>query len=168
MAPTYFKNCNELICGRCKPNLDKHTSARCPRKCPFSKHSSSSTPHSNDNSNRTKINNYTKPNLQLSVLTNKTDHIAKLLGATRKMTKYFKRSVKHIKPQCNDNSNTTTGTNYNNNAHSHKHKPCNDNDEVNDITNSIHIPKTTLTEPENNNKRYDSESSDSILNSCSD
>ena len=62
-GPHLIKNCNESICGRCKPNPDNHTPSRCPRKCPFSKHQSSSTSHSNDNSNRTKINIYTKPNL---------------------------------------------------------------------------------------------------------
>ena len=169
-GPHLIKYCNKSIHGRCKPNLDKHTPARCPRKCPFNKHYSSSTPHSNDNSSRTKINNYTEPNLQLSVSTNKPHHMAKLLDATRKMTKYFIKLVKHNKPQCNENSNSTTGTNHHNNAHSHKHKPCNDSDEVNNITNSIHIPKTTLTEPEYINKHYDSDSSDSILDSslCSE
>ena len=26
------KDCEESICNRCKPNLDNHTPARCPRK----------------------------------------------------------------------------------------------------------------------------------------
>ena len=91
-----------------------------------------------------------------------------MLNATRKMTKYFKRSVKHNKPQCNDNSNTTTGTNHHNNVHSHKHKPHNDSNKVNDITNSTYAPKTTLAEPENDNRHCDSDSSDSILDSSSD
>ena len=47
--------------------------------------------------------------------TNQSDHIAEMLSATRKMTKYFRKSVKHNKPQCNDN--ITTGTNHHNNAH---------------------------------------------------
>ena len=46
--------------------------------------------------NRHKINHYTEPNLQLSVLTNKPDQMAELLEATKKMMKYFKRSLKHI------------------------------------------------------------------------
>ena len=42
------------------------------------------------------INCYTEPNLQLSVLTNKPDQVAEPLEATKKMMKYFKRSLKHI------------------------------------------------------------------------
>ena len=51
-GPHLVKNCDKSICSRCKPNLDKHTSARCPRKCPFSKQQSSSTSYNNDNSNK--------------------------------------------------------------------------------------------------------------------
>ena len=50
----------------------------------------------------------------------------------------------------------------------HTLKPCNDSDKFNNITNSIHIPKPTLTEPKNNNKPYNSNSSHSILDSSSD
>ena len=81
-------NCNEPICGRCTSNLDTHTPARCLEKHPFSKHQIPSTSRRNDNNNRTKINSYTEPNLQLSILTNKPD-IAELLEATRKMKKYI-------------------------------------------------------------------------------
>ena len=86
------------------------------------------------------------------------------------MTKYFKRSFKHNKPDYNDNSNPITSTNHHNNFHSdkHKHKPCNNSDKVNEITNSTHISKHTLAEPENRKEHYDSDSSDSILNSSSD
>ena len=38
----------------------------------------------------TEINHCSKPNLQLSVLTNKPDQMAELSEATRKMMKYFK------------------------------------------------------------------------------
>ena len=46
--------------------------------------------------NRHEVNQYTEPNLQLLVSTNKPDQMAELLEATKKMTKYFKRSIKHI------------------------------------------------------------------------
>ena len=96
--------------------------------------------------------------------------MAELLEATRKMTKYFKRSFKHNKPHSNHPNIHTTSTNHHNNSHSdkHKHKPCNNNDEVNEITNSKHTSKNTLAEPENNKECYDSDCSDSILDSSSD
>ena len=31
-SPHLIKDSEELICKRCKPNLDSHTPARCPRK----------------------------------------------------------------------------------------------------------------------------------------
>ena len=145
-GPHLIKNCNNSICGRCKSNLDKHTPSQCHRKCPFNKQQSPNPFHSNDNSNRTKINNHTEPNAQLSISTNKLDHMAELLEATRKMTKYFKRLYKHNKLHSTDNSNCQTSTNHYNNSHSgrHKHKPCNNNGEVNKITNSTHTSKTHL------------------------
>ena len=86
------------------------------------------------------------------------------------MTKYFKRSFKHNKPQSNDNSNPTTSTNHCNTSLSdkHKHKQQNDSDKGNEITNSTHTPKIRLAEPENNKEHYDLDSSDSILDSFSD
>ena len=134
-GPHLVKNCSESICGKCKPNLDKHAPDTCPRKHPLSKNQNSSRSYNNNNSNRTKINNYTKPNLQLSVSTNKPDHMAELLEPTRKMTKYLKKSFKHNKPHSIVNSNPTRSTNHNS-SHSDKHKqtPRNNSDELNEIT----------------------------------
>ena len=87
-GPHLIKNCNESTYSRCKPNLDKHTPARCPRKHPFSKHPSSSNPHSNDNSNKTKINNLLNQTYQLQFQPTNQTTWPKLLDATRKMTKY--------------------------------------------------------------------------------
>ena len=33
-GPYLVKDCEESICKRCKPNVDIHTPARCPRKRP--------------------------------------------------------------------------------------------------------------------------------------
>ena len=33
-GPHLVKDCNESICNRCRPNLDNHTPAKCPRKRP--------------------------------------------------------------------------------------------------------------------------------------
>ena len=96
--------------------------------------------------------------------------MAELLEATRKMTKYFKRSYKHNKPHPNDNSNCHTSTNHYSNSQSdrHKHKPHNNSDEVNKITNSTHTSKITLSGPEISKEHHDSDSSDSILDSSLD
>ena len=113
-----------------------------------------------------KINNHTKPDLQLSISTNKPEHMAELLEATRKMTKYFKRSYKHNKPHSNDNRNGHTNTNHYNNSHSdrHKHKPCNNSNN----NNSTQTSKNAFTEPENSNEHCDSDSSGSLLYSSPD
>ena len=44
---------------------------------------------------RNKSDGHNEPNLQLSISTSKLDHMAELLEATSKMTKYFKKSYKH-------------------------------------------------------------------------
>ena len=54
--------------------------------------------------NEQEVNQYTKPNLQILVLTNKPDQMAELLEATNNMMKYFKRSLKHI-PSHPNNTN---------------------------------------------------------------
>ena len=51
--------------------------------------------HKSNPMNRQGMTHYTKPNLQLLVSTNKSDQMAKLLEPTKKMKKYFKRSLKH-------------------------------------------------------------------------
>ena len=48
------------------------------------------TPHDNNNSIRSQSNGHNDPNIQLSVFTSKLDQIAKLLEATKKMTKILK------------------------------------------------------------------------------
>ena len=106
------------MCARCKPTLNKHTPDRCCRKCPFSKHQNSSSSYNSNNSNRTKISNCTEPNLQLSVSTNRPDHIAELLQAEGKMTIYLKRLFKHNKPQSIDNNNPIASTNHHKNPNS--------------------------------------------------
>ena len=71
--------------------------------------------------------------------------MVELLEATRKMTKYFKRSYKHSKSQPSDSSNCHTSTIHYSNSHSdrHKCKPCNNSDEVNETINSTYTSKNT-------------------------
>ena len=88
------KDCEESICKRCKPNLDNHTPVRYPRKRP-PKRQQKSNPSYTNNSNRDQSNGHNDPSLQLSVSTSKPDHIADLLEATGKVTRYFKKSHKH-------------------------------------------------------------------------
>ena len=89
-GPLLIKDCNESSCGRYKPNLDKHVPYKYPRNCPFNKQPNTNPFHNTDNSNRNKFNDHKDPNLQLSVSTNKPDHMAKLLEAKQKITKHFK------------------------------------------------------------------------------
>ena len=117
-----IKDCNKSTCCICKPNLDKHRPSKCPRKCPFNKQLNPNPFHNTNNSNRNKISNHNKPNLQISISTNKPDHMAELLEATRKIAKYFKRSYEHSKPHPNDNSNHQTSINQYRNSHSDRHK----------------------------------------------
>ena len=64
--------------------------------------------NNNNNGNGHKINKHNKPNLQLSVSTNKPDQIAEMLEDTRKMMEYSKRSLKHNPSHSNDISNHQT------------------------------------------------------------
>ena len=94
--------------------------------------------------------------------------MAELLEATRKMTKYFKRSHKHSKPHPSDNNNCHISTNHYSTSHSDKHK-CkyhNNNDKVNEVINLTCTSNSTQSEPENSKEHHDSDSSDSILD-CS-
>ena len=88
--------CNESICNWCRPNLDSHTPAKYTRKRPLDRQQKP-VPSYNNNSTRSQSNGHYDPNVQLSVSTSKPDHITKLLEATKKMTKYFKKSYKHNK-----------------------------------------------------------------------
>ena len=89
-GPHLIKDCNESTYGRCKPNLDKYTQSKCPRKHPFNKQLNPNPFNNTDNTGRNKLNNYNEPNLKLYISTNKTDHMTELLEASKKMTKYFK------------------------------------------------------------------------------
>ena len=70
--------------------------------------------------------------MQLPVSTSKPDHIAELLEATKKMTKYFKKSNK---THCDSTDSNHPNTNQYRMIHSDKHK-CkhhNRNDQVIEI-----------------------------------
>ena len=82
----FIKDCDEVICFRCRLNLNKHSPAKCPRRCPSNHPVNNNSSHRHYTRNTHKANNYTEPNLQLSVSTNKPDQMAKLLEATTKMT----------------------------------------------------------------------------------
>ena len=168
-GPHLIKDCNESTCGRCKPNLDKHTPFKCPRKCPFKKHLNANPFHNTDNNIRNKFNDHNNPNLQLSVSTHPPDHMAEMLEATGKMKKYFKKLYMHNKPHLND-SNCHTSTNHYSKSHSdrHRHKPHNNSNDVNEITNSTHTSNNPHSELEINKEHHASDTSDSILNSSSD
>ena len=89
-GPNFVTDCDEIMCCRCKPNIINHMSSKCPRKCHSNRQLSHTTFNNSDNVNGHKINHYTKPNIQLSVSTNKPDQMAELLEATRKIMKHFK------------------------------------------------------------------------------
>ena len=151
------------------PNLDNHTPSKCPRKFPINEQQGSNPFHNTDNSNRNKISRHIKPNLQLSASNKKPDHMAELLEATRKMTKYFKRSYKHSKSPPNDNGSCHISTNHYITPQSDKHKcQTHNNDEVNEVINQTHTSNSTPSEAKNSKELCDSDSSDSILNSSSD
>ena len=164
--PHLMKDSNEPTCGRCKLKLDNHTPSKCPLNAPSNKQQSSNPFLNTDNSNRNKINNHTKSSLQLSVSTNKPDHMAELLEATRKMTKYFKRSCKHSKPHPPDNSNWHVNTNDCSTCHpdKQKHKSCNNNDKINEVINSTCTSNSTPSEPKISKEHHDSDSSLWTLN----
>ena len=113
--------------------FDNHIPSKCPRKYPFNKQQSSNPFHNTDNSNRNKINSHIEPNLQMSISTNKHDYMDELLEATRKMTKYFKRSYKHNKSCPIDNGSHPLNINHYSTPHSdkHKYKAHNNSDEFN-------------------------------------
>ena len=117
--------------------------------------------------NRHKINHYTKPNLQLSVLTNKPDQMVELLEATRKMMKYFKRSLKHNPSHPNNTSNLQRKTST---SHSDKHK-CNSyyhKVEVTEITPDNYAPSHIAMETNNIPDNSDVHHSDSTTDAVSD
>ena len=85
-SPHFIKDCGETTCLRCKSNLDSHTPYKCPRKWHPNWHLRN-IPPTKVIPNGHRMNWNTKPNLQLSVSTNKPDQMAKLLKATKEMTK---------------------------------------------------------------------------------
>ena len=104
-GPHFIKDCDVTMCLRCKLNFNNHMPSKCPRKCHLIRQLGHNNFNNNNNSNRQKINQHIEPNLQLSVLTNKPDKMAELLEATRKMTTYFKWSLKHNQSHSNNTSN---------------------------------------------------------------
>ena len=107
-GPHFIKDCNETICLKCTPNNNIHTLSKCPRRHPSNQQFNNSTSHNHTSTNTLDANNYTEPNLQLSVSTNKLDQMAELLEATKQMMKYFKKSLKQtpkhtITKECHQN-----------------------------------------------------------------
>ena len=101
------------------------------------------------------------------VSTNKTDQIAELLEATKQMTKYFKRSLKHTPKHNNNNDHYQDKTNT---SHSDKgkHKPCCHKGEVNKIALDTCIPKHAPTKIDYTPDNTDIDSWDSTAGSSSD
>ena len=142
------------MCLRCKPNFDNHTPSKCPRRCYSNKQLGHRTFNNKNNGNGHKINQHTEPNLQLSVLSSKPDQMAELLEATRKMTTYFKRSVKHNSSHPNKTSNYQSNTSV---PHADKHK----------YKSHYHTPNHIATETDNMQENTDLDSSDSTVDSTS-
>ena len=119
-------------------------------------------------------NNYTDPNLQLSVSTNKLDQMAKLLEATQQMMKYFKvnqQTPKHTisKEWYQNKYQNKSGTSPFDTC---RHKPYQHRDyhkeEVNKITSDTGIPKNTSTKSDGTANNTDIDSLDSPVDSSLD
>ena len=96
--------------------------------------------------------------------------MAELLKATRKMTKYFKKSCTCNKSYPHDNGIHHINTNHYSTLHSDKHK-CkshNNNDEVNEVINQTHTSNSMTPEHKDSKEHHYIHSSDSILISSSD
>ena len=140
-CPQFIKDCNEATCLRCKPNLHNHSPDKYPRKCSCNFPIHHNTPQGHSTSNTYETNNYTEPHLQLSVSANKPDHMAELLEATKKMAKYFKKSIKHM-PNYNKNNDHYQNKANSSHADKHKHKTYHCKDEVNEIISDAYNHKT--------------------------
>ena len=108
-SPHFIRDCENLVCIKCKPNSDNHAQARCPNSKPPAKQQQLTdqfdiSPHKNWS------NGHNDPALQLSVSTAQPDYISELLEAARKMTRYFKKSYK------------SGGSYQNNGDNNHSHK----------------------------------------------
>ena len=167
-GPHLVKDCEESICKKCKPNLDSHMPARCPRK----------RLQTNSKSQNLLIL-ITALEISLIVTMTQTcnypfqpvkpDHIAELLEATRKMTNYFKKSYEHYKSQHNSTDSHHPSTGHNKAIHSDEHK-CklhNTNGQVNEIIGQTHAPKNAKSEHEDIKDSHDSDSPGSNLDSSS-
>ena len=64
-GPHFIKDCDKVICLRCKPNLNNHSPAKCPRKHPSSHAMNNNSPYRHNTRNIHEANNYPEPNLQL-------------------------------------------------------------------------------------------------------
>ena len=148
-GPYLIEDCEDSICKICKPNLDSHTPARCPRKRPPTSQQKSNSSYANNNT-RNQSNGHNDPNLELFIFTSKLDHIAELLEAAKKMTRYFKKSYKYNKSHHTSNNSHHPSTNHNSSIHSdkHKHKLQNTNDQVNEIIGQTCASKSTKSESE--------------------
>ena len=166
-GPHLARDCNESIYNRCRPNLDSHASAKCIRKIPPSRYQKSN-PVYNSNSIRSQYNGHNDPNIQLSVSTSKSDHITKLLEATKKMTKHFKKPYKYNKTHHNSTDSHHANTNQHNTtlSENHKCKSHNTSDPVNEIIGQTHASKNNESEPKDKDP-HDFDSPDSDLESSS-
>ena len=112
-----------------------------------------------------RLNGYTKPTLQLSVSTNKPDQIAELMEATKKMTKYFKKSLKHTPLHSNNTNhhqnNATTPHTDNHTCKTHSQY------QVNNVTSNICTSQHITTEHDDIPDNIDIDSCDCISESAS-
>ena len=120
-------------------------------------------------------NNYTEPNLQLSVSTHKLYQMAKLLEATKQIMKYFKKSLKHTPNHTNskehyqnkhqNKANTSHSDTCRHKSHHHRdyHK-----EEVNKITSGTGTPKHVSTKSNDTPDNTDIESLDCTADSSLD
>ena len=162
-GPHLVRDCNESICNRCKPNLDNCTPAKYIRKRPPSRQQKLN-PLYNKNNIRSQPNDHNDPNVQLLVSSNKLDHIAELLEATKKIMKYFKKSYQHNKRHYNSSNSHHSSRGYYNAVHSDKHK-CkshNPSNLVNEIIGQTCTSKTTKSEPEDIKQPHYSDSPDNL------
>ena len=135
-GPHLVRDCNESICSRCRPNhAYNHTPAKCIRKRTPNRQKNSH-PSYNHNNIRSQSNGHNDPNVQLTV--------SELLEATKKMTKYFKKSCNDNKTHHNNTDSHHPSTNHYNATHSDKHKCRSHNtcDQVNEIIGQTWASKT--------------------------
>ena len=141
-----------------------------PRKRPLNRQLKSNPSYNNNSSIRNQSNGHNDPNVQLTISTSTPDHIAELLEATRKMTRYFKKSYrqnKHTIVSLTVTTQVQTATIYftqtNTNAVSH-----NTNDQVNEIIDQTSTSKNTKSDLEDIKDPPDSNSPDSNHDSLSE